>query len=83
MVGGACGATEPEPAKFNRFIVWNCEKGLEFVNAGSLQFHDCLLVSGQDCQLKLAVLIVSNSYLAVSPGLLGSATVLSLLIGIN
>ena len=55
MVGGACGATEPEPAKFNRFIVWNCEKGLEFVNAGSLQFHDCLLVSGQDCQLKLAV----------------------------
>lgn len=45
MVGGTCGSSEPEPAIFRKFIVWNCDKGLEFVNAGALQFHDSILVS--------------------------------------
>ncbi|XP_067950538.1 fibrocystin-L-like [Watersipora subatra] len=47
MVGGGCDSTDPEPAVFEKFIVWNCEKGLEFVNGGSLQFVDCLLANNK------------------------------------
>ncbi|XP_067950541.1 fibrocystin-L-like [Watersipora subatra] len=47
MVGGGCDSTDPEPAVFEKFIVWNCEKGLEYVNGGSLQFVDCLLANNK------------------------------------
>ena len=45
MKGGGCNSNTPEPAVFRKFIVWNCEKGLEFVNGGALQFTECILVS--------------------------------------
>ena len=51
MVGGTCGSSEPEPAVFRKFIVWNCDKGLEYVNGGALQFHDSILVR-DDCMVQ-------------------------------
>ena len=47
MEDGACDSTTPKAAKFGSMFVWNCEKGAEVVNAGSLQFHDMILVNNE------------------------------------
>ena len=63
MVGGTCGSSEPEPAVFKKFIVWNCDKGLEYVNGGALQFHDSILVC-DDCMVQLNMIRASSIYVA-------------------
>ena len=63
MVGGTCGSSEPEPAVFKKFIVWNCDKGLEYVNGGALQFHDSILVR-DDCMVQLNMIRASSIYVA-------------------
>lgn len=47
MVGGGCSSNTPTKAVFEDTIVWNCEKGIEFVNGGSLQFDGGALVNNE------------------------------------
>ncbi|XP_033758550.1 fibrocystin-L-like [Pecten maximus] len=37
----------PEPAHFNNMVVWNCEKGIEFVIMGSFDVENVLLVNNK------------------------------------
>ena len=46
-LGSGCGDKTTTPAVFQNIFVWNCEKGVEFVNSGALQLHDSFLVNNQ------------------------------------
>ncbi|KAI4871505.1 hypothetical protein NFI96_027165, partial [Prochilodus magdalenae] len=44
---GTCGSTTPQPAVFRRLTSWNNEKGAEWVNVGSVQFSEFLMVNNE------------------------------------
>ncbi|NP_001305057.1 PKHD1 like 1, tandem duplicate 1 isoform X1 [Danio rerio] len=47
MRTGSCSASTPAPAIFRRFTSWNNEKGAEWVNVGSVQFSEFLMVNNE------------------------------------
>ncbi|GFN92106.1 fibrocystin-l [Plakobranchus ocellatus] len=55
-VGGSCDSSAAsQVAKFYSLTAWHCEKGVESVNVGPMQFHDFVLVSNDlaGCEGKL------------------------------
>ncbi|KAK3107766.1 hypothetical protein FSP39_021797 [Pinctada imbricata] len=46
-LGSGCGSTTTTPAVFDNIFVWNCEKGVEFVNSGTLQLVNSYLVNNK------------------------------------
>ncbi|XP_072530724.1 PKHD1 like 1, tandem duplicate 1 [Salminus brasiliensis] len=44
---GTCGSTNPQPAVFRKLTSWNNEKGAEWVNVGSVQFSEFLMVNNE------------------------------------
>uniref|UniRef100_A0AAQ5X4Y6 Polycystic kidney and hepatic disease 1 (autosomal recessive)-like 1 n=1 Tax=Amphiprion ocellaris TaxID=80972 RepID=A0AAQ5X4Y6_AMPOC len=47
MKTGSCRSKTPEPAVFRSLTTWNCEKGSEWVNVGSIQFENFLMVNNE------------------------------------
>ncbi|XP_036421459.1 fibrocystin-L-like [Colossoma macropomum] len=44
---GTCGSYTPQPAVFRKFTSWNNDKGAEWVNVGSVQFNEFLMVNNE------------------------------------
>ncbi|KAK7898488.1 hypothetical protein WMY93_019341 [Mugilogobius chulae] len=44
---GSCGSKQPEPAIFRTLTTWNCEKGAEWVNVGSVHFEGFVMVNNE------------------------------------
>ncbi|KAL7883851.1 hypothetical protein SRHO_G00015090 [Serrasalmus rhombeus] len=44
---GTCGSYTPQPAVFRKLTSWNNEKGVEWVNVGSVQFREFLMVNNE------------------------------------
>ncbi|NP_001123871.1 PKHD1 like 1, tandem duplicate 2 isoform 1 precursor [Danio rerio] len=47
METGSCSYSTPTPAVFRRLTSWNNEKGAEWVNVGSVQFSEFLMVNNE------------------------------------
>ncbi|XP_029299003.1 LOW QUALITY PROTEIN: PKHD1 like 1, tandem duplicate 1 [Cottoperca gobio] len=47
MKDGGCRSSTPEPAVFRSLTTWNCEKGAEWVNVGTVQFSDFIMVNNE------------------------------------
>lgn len=47
MKNGGCSSKTPEPAIFRTLTTWNCEKGAEWVNVGSVHFDGFLMVNNE------------------------------------
>ena len=47
MEGGGCNSNTPKAAVFDTMLVWNCEKGMEVVNAGAMQFTNMVLSNNE------------------------------------
>uniref|UniRef100_A0A8C6RMA5 Fibrocystin-L n=1 Tax=Nannospalax galili TaxID=1026970 RepID=A0A8C6RMA5_NANGA len=52
MQTGSCTSTVPTPAVFDSLIVWNCQKGAEWVNGGALQFHNFVMVNNYEAGIE-------------------------------
>uniref|UniRef100_A0AAR2IPV4 Polycystic kidney and hepatic disease 1 (autosomal recessive)-like 1 n=1 Tax=Pygocentrus nattereri TaxID=42514 RepID=A0AAR2IPV4_PYGNA len=44
---GTCGSYTPQPAVFRKFTSWNNDKGAEWMNVGSVQFSEFLMVNNE------------------------------------
>ena len=62
MQGGCCRCSTPEPARFERFTAWNCEKGFEWVEGGAIQIHDSLFVNNQKAGIEAKLIISARDY---------------------
>lgn len=45
--GGSCGSGTPEEALFSDLTAWNCEKGAEIVDGGSVRLRNFVLVNNK------------------------------------
>lgn len=46
-VGGGCNSKTPQESLFSGLTVWNCEKGAEIVDGGSVRLKDFVLVNNK------------------------------------
>ncbi|KAK3107032.1 hypothetical protein FSP39_005622 [Pinctada imbricata] len=61
-VGSSCSSTVPSPAVFKNIFVYNCDKGVEFVNTGALQLQDSYLVNNRDAGWEVKIKIDGDDY---------------------
>ncbi|MEQ2198278.1 Fibrocystin-L [Xenoophorus captivus] len=47
MKDGGCTSGTPKPAVFQSLTTWNCEKGAEWVNVGTVQFNTFIMVNNE------------------------------------
>ena len=61
QLGSGCRPTIPAPAVYDNIFVYNCKKGVEFFNVGSVQLNNSYLVNNQKVGAEWK-LITSDSY---------------------
>ena len=74
---GCCGpmCSTPEPARFEHFTAWNCEKGFEWVEGGAIQIHDSLFVNNEKAGIEAKLVIAARDYSLEHGALLNSTVI--------